>query len=225
MKRVGLWAVLVIGAALIVAPLSTGMFSKATAGQRMMKAFEPVMSDASVTTTEKDFRVVSGMATSMAPAMSPDRVARFDRYLQNMDPTIAESQAFIQGVATQLGTDPVTLSDTLGTDYPHLALMLAVMPQMRLDMAGMVGLMKENAAGFTAMPVTMSRFAGLIQTMRGQVTNFRKANALPPMGLLPWFLLVPGVLLALIAGGLLVLEYRRAQPFVEVPEGRTLRAA
>jgi hypothetical protein len=224
MKRVGLWAVLVIGAALIVAPLSTGMFSKATAGQRMMKAFEPIMTDASVTRAESDFAVVSRMATGLAPAMTPDRVARFDRYLQNMDPTIAESQAFIQGVATQLGTDPTTLSNTLGTDYPHLALMLAVMPQMRLDMAGMVGLMQKNAAGFAAMPVTMSRFAGLIQIMRSQVANFQKANALPPMGLLPWFLLVPGILLALIAG-LLIVEYRRAEPVVEVPERRTLRAA
>jgi hypothetical protein len=45
------WAVLVIGAALIVAPLAMGMPGKAAAGQRMLNDFHPLMQAQHVQTT------------------------------------------------------------------------------------------------------------------------------------------------------------------------------
>jgi hypothetical protein len=45
------WAVLVIGAALIIAPLAMGMPGKAAAGQRMLNAFHPLMAPAHVQKT------------------------------------------------------------------------------------------------------------------------------------------------------------------------------
>jgi hypothetical protein len=50
-RKVLWWAVLVIGAALIIAPLAMGMPGKAAAGQRMLNGFQPIMAPAHVQTT------------------------------------------------------------------------------------------------------------------------------------------------------------------------------
>ena len=210
MRRIGLWSILLVGVAMIAMPVATGMFSKASAGERVMKAFEPIMRDSSVTTTEGYYQQFKGLATDFAPAMAPERIARFQRYLDGMDPSIAESQVFIGQVATQLGMTPTELADLMGTNYAHLSLMLATLPQMRLDMAGMVAVMQKDGPGFATMPKAMAHFQGLVTTMRAEVSDFSKANSLLPMGLLPWFFVVPGILLVLIAGAMLFLAGRGA---------------
>jgi hypothetical protein len=43
MNRKLLWAVFVIGLALVIAPLSMSLPSKANAGERMLKGFQPIM--------------------------------------------------------------------------------------------------------------------------------------------------------------------------------------
>jgi hypothetical protein len=47
------WPVLVIGLALIVAPLAFSLPSKASAGQKMRDGFHPLMQPAAVATTVK----------------------------------------------------------------------------------------------------------------------------------------------------------------------------
>lgn len=210
MRKIGLWAIVVIGIALIAMPVATGMFSRASAGERVINSFKPIMKDASVTTTEGYFAQFKTLAADFAPAMAPERIARFQRYLDGMEPTIADSQAFIGELSTQLGMTPTELADLMGTSYPHLALMLATMPQMRLDMAGMVAVMTKDGPGFATMPTAMTHFQGLISTMRAEVADFAEVTRLPAMGLLPWFFMVPGILLVLIAGSILVFGMRAA---------------
>jgi hypothetical protein len=66
------WAVLVIGAALIVAPLAMGMPGKAAAGQRMLNAFHPLMTPAHVQTTatyyNETFVPLGAVATQFSKA-------------------------------------------------------------------------------------------------------------------------------------------------------------
>ena len=51
MNRKVLWAVLVIGAAMIVAPLAMALPSRSSSGQHMMKGFAPIMKADQVKTT------------------------------------------------------------------------------------------------------------------------------------------------------------------------------
>ena len=51
MNRKSMWAVLVIGLALVIAPLALSLPSKAGAGERMLNGFEPIMQPSQVQTT------------------------------------------------------------------------------------------------------------------------------------------------------------------------------
>ena len=51
MNRKGLWAILLIGLALVIAPLAMSLPTKASAGERMLNSFQPIMQPASVKTT------------------------------------------------------------------------------------------------------------------------------------------------------------------------------
>ena len=73
------WAVLVIGVALIVAPLAMGMPGKAAAGQRMLNGFYPIMQPASVQKTANYyttvFKPLGVVATQFTQAASNPQLA------------------------------------------------------------------------------------------------------------------------------------------------------
>ena len=48
MKRLFLWLLLVIGVALIIVPIASGMFDKTSKGETMVNTFRPIMQPASV---------------------------------------------------------------------------------------------------------------------------------------------------------------------------------
>jgi hypothetical protein len=48
----------------------------------------------------------------------------------------------------------------------------------------------------------------LVTTMQGNVSNYAAIDAMPRMSLFPWFFVVPGILIVLLAGGLLFAEWR-----------------
>jgi hypothetical protein len=72
------WAVLVIGAALIIAPLAMGMPGKAAAGQRMLNDFHPLMQAASVQKTaayyDNVFTPLGGVATQFTAASTDPKM-------------------------------------------------------------------------------------------------------------------------------------------------------
>ena len=78
------WAVLVIGVALIVAPLAMGMPGKAAAGQRMLNGFHPLMQPASVQKTADYYNNVFVPLGQITPLFSNANADKFQGYLQGM---------------------------------------------------------------------------------------------------------------------------------------------
>jgi hypothetical protein len=80
MNRKILWAVLVVGLALIVVPFAMSMPSKTAAGQRMLSDFQPIMQPASVQKTADYYDNVFTNLRPVALALTPATVARFQGY-------------------------------------------------------------------------------------------------------------------------------------------------
>lgn len=78
------WAVLVIGVALIVAPLAIGMPGKAAAGQRMLNDFQPLMAPAAVQKTAYYYNEVFTPLGQITPLFSAQNAAKFGGYMQGM---------------------------------------------------------------------------------------------------------------------------------------------
>ncbi len=78
------WAVLVIGVALVVAPLAMGMPGKAAAGQRMLNGFQPIMAPASVQKTSGYYYNVFVPFGKFAPMFSQANADKFSGYMQGM---------------------------------------------------------------------------------------------------------------------------------------------
>lgn len=84
MNRKVLWAVLVIGVALVVGPLALSLPSKASAGERMMGDFQPIMQRSQVNTTAYYYDRVFTPLGKVVPAMSAQNVAKFEAYVAAM---------------------------------------------------------------------------------------------------------------------------------------------
>jgi hypothetical protein len=88
--RTVLWAVLVIGLALVIAPLALSLPSKASAGERMLGDFQPIMRADQVDTTAYYYDSVFTPLGRVVPAMSAQNVARLQQDvngLKNVSPT------------------------------------------------------------------------------------------------------------------------------------------
>ncbi len=87
------WAVLVIGAALVIAPLAMGMPGKAAAGQRMLNDFHPLMQAASVQKTaayyDNVFVPLGGVAQQFTAASTdPQMQAQLKPLMPMLQPVI-----------------------------------------------------------------------------------------------------------------------------------------
>ena len=72
MNRKVLWAVLVIGAALVIAPFALSLPSKAGAGERMLGDFQPIMQPDQVRTTARRPGLRAGFSRLwFGPATNP----------------------------------------------------------------------------------------------------------------------------------------------------------
>jgi len=202
--------------ALIVFPVATGMFAKASAGERVMKAFEPVMSERSVQTSTRYYGLFKGVGTDFGPLMTQANVERFNAYVQGIQGTITDSGKFIPDLAQKLGMTPAQVNAFLAQNYPALSAMLANMPQMQTDMGGMVAVMTRDVQGFGQVTPALNHFDRLIKVMQPNVKDFAKANQMQPMGIMPWFLVGPGILITLLAGWLLYAEYGRRGAVVTI---------
>ena len=110
-----LWPVLVIGAALIVAPLAISLPSKASAGQKMLNGFHPLMQPTAVTTTVNYY---DHTFTALGPVATGGVVAS------------AEIPGLFAGLAGALHMTQPQLAGFLSTNYPALAQLLEKFPQL-----------------------------------------------------------------------------------------------
>ena len=172
MNRNVLWAVLAIGLALVIAPLAMSLPSKAAAGQRMLNGFQPIMQPDQVKTTAYYYNEVFVPLGQVTPMLSAQNVAKFQGYMQGFS---ALPKLLPPAAAKQA-------TPAFGA------------------FAGLLGVMQQNVGIFSQVPAGLTHYKPLVTTMQGNVDNFKQVNSLPDFRLFTWFFIVPGALLALLAG-------------------------
>ena len=197
MRRLTLSTLLVIGVGLIVAPLALSMFPRANDGETMVNQFRPIMQPAAVQTTVDYYNDVFTKLRPIALAMNQQTVATFNGYLQG-----------IKGMEQDLAKMPPALVRQLAAQYPAMAAMLKGLPQLDRDFGALLGLMSANVGTFERVPAGLDHYKPLVDTMQANVGNYQSVDALPRMGLFPWFFVVPGLLIVLAAAYLLVGDIR-----------------
>jgi hypothetical protein len=146
------FALVLVGAALIVFPLSTRMFERTPKGAQMISAFKPYMKPARLSSYETDVRQLR------------------------------------DGVTQAAANGPALLS-------PHASIAAA---QTRFQASN------PQVAEFARQwPAIDKRLSGLLGTIEANRSNYDAVAALPRFTLFPWFFIVPGALLILLAAGAL----------------------
>jgi hypothetical protein len=175
------WPVLVIGVLLIVLPLAVSMPSRASAGQKLLAAFHPIMQPAAVQKTVnydvQTFAPLGPFATG-AVAAAP------------------EVPTLVSTLATALHLPAAQVSALLAHQTPVLSGILTHFPQL--------------VPIFKNVPPGLAWYKPIVNTMNAQQKNFAAVDALPNFNLLSWFFIIPGILLVLCAGFGLLLGRRHA---------------
>jgi hypothetical protein len=203
MRRFTLTVLLVIGAALIVAPLSMSMFSRANDGQKMVNAFRPLMQPAHVQTTADYYYNTFAKLRPIALAMNQQTIDRFNGYLQGIKGMEADAAKFMPALAAFHMTPA-----QFAKQFPAMAAMLQGLPRMEKDFAGLLALLGPNVQTFANVPPGLDWYKPLVQTMQQNTGTYASVDALPPFGTFPWFFLIPGILIVLAALYLLVGDVR-----------------
>jgi hypothetical protein len=200
MCRKLLWPVLAIGLLLVVAPFVISLPSKASAGERMMNGFQPIMQPKQVQITADYYDNVFTKLRPIALAFNANTVGRFTNYQKGLAALQKEEPNLIPALATGLGMTPQQVQQFLAQQFPAFAQMLEALPQMNTDFTNMVGLMQENVGTFKRVPAGLDHYKPLVRTMQANVDNYKQVNSLPSFRLFAWFFVVPGLLLIAIAG-------------------------
>lgn len=114
--------ILIVGAALIIAPFGYKMFDRAPAGADMMKDFEPVLTRPNVTTFQGHMQTFGGMQSDM----------------KKMIP------AFAQG----MGMTEDQLNQMMQQQFPALARGMGEMDRMGGDFTKVISVMDRNVDNF-----------------------------------------------------------------------------
>ncbi|MHB1390091.1 MAG: hypothetical protein ACYCXF_02505 [Thermoleophilia bacterium] len=146
--------ILIVGVALLVAPVGYKMFDRAPAGANMMKDFEPVLTRPNVTT--------------------------FQGHMQTFGAMQADMKKMLPALAKQMGMTDAALNGMMQQQFPGVANGINQMDKMGQD------------------------FSRVITVMDTNVDNFQKADQLP-MRTMPWFFVIAGVALIVLAGAQLVM--------------------
>jgi hypothetical protein len=200
MNRKLSWAVLVIGLALVIAPLAMSLPSKANAGERMMNSFEPIMNPVQVNKTAYYYDEVFVPLGRVTPMMSTQNLAKFQAYLKGFGGMKGDAAKLVPLLAQALRMTPAQVQMLMSKRLPTMAAMLRNLPQMRRDFGGLLGTMQRNVAIFSQVPAGLNHYRPLVTTMQANVDNYRQVNSLPSFRLFAWFFIVPGALLILLSG-------------------------
>lgn len=195
MARRAWWAVVAVGLLMIVAPFALGIPGKASAGQRMMDGFRPLMQQANVDRTAAYYNDVFVPLGQVVPAMSQDSVDRFVAYVQGFTALGVDAQHLVPALAQAMNMTTADVQAFMAAQFPAMSQVLQNLPAMQADFDSLVTLMASNVGIFERVPAGLTHYKPLVTTMQGNVANFDKADQLPPMGLFTWFFVVPGVVL------------------------------
>lgn len=210
MTRKVLWAVLVIGVAMIAAPLAMSLPGRSSAGQRMIDDFHPIMQADSVKTTYDYYYDVFVPLRAVVPAVSKENVAKFEGYLAGIEGMQADTAKLVPALAQQLGMTEQQVQQFFGGEFPAMAQMLAGLPQLGKDFGDLLGVMGSNVEIFERVPPGLDHYKPLVETMNANIDNYAKIDALPNFKLFTWFFIVPGILLVLLSGAGLAQSRRAA---------------
>jgi hypothetical protein len=200
MERKVLWPVLVIGLALVIVPFALGMPGKTAAGQRMLNDFRPLMQADAVATTASYYNDVFVPLGKVAPALNAQTVAKFQAYGQGFAGMRTDGEKLVPALAQAMHMTPAQVQAMLAKQFPHMAAILATLPTMSKDFAQLIGLMAGNTQVFAKVPAGLAWYQPLVTTMQGNVSDYQSVDSLPNFNLFTWFFVIPGILLALLAG-------------------------
>ncbi len=197
MNRKLLWAMLVIGLGLVIAPFAIGLPGKAAAGQRMMNGFQPIMQPDQVATTA---RYYNDVFVPLGTVTSAQNLAKFQAYLKGFGGMQTDAAKLVPLLAQAMHMTPAQVQAVMATQLPSMAAMLQNLPAMQRDFGGLLGTMQQNVGIFSQVPAGLAHYEPLVTTMQTNVDNYRQVNSLPDFRLFTVFFIVPGALLILLAG-------------------------
>ncbi len=200
MNRKVLWAVLVIGLALVIAPFALSLPGKAAAGERMMNGFQPIMQPDQVKTTAAYYNDVFVPLGKVTPMMSAQNVAKFQAYLKGFGGMQTDAGELVPMLAQAMQMSPAQVQTMMATQLPAMSAMLQNLPAMQRDFGGLLGTMHANVGIFSRVPAGLQHYEPLVTTMQANVDNYEQVSSLPDFRLFTVFFVVPGVLLILLAG-------------------------
>jgi hypothetical protein len=200
MNRKILWGVLVIGLALIVAPLALSLPSKSAAGERMLNGFQPIMQPDQVSTTARYYNDVFVPLGKVAPMMSAANVAKFQGYLGGFKGMQSDAAKLLPLLAQTLHMTPAQVQAMMAAQLPAMSSTLQALPQMQADFALLIGAMQANTGIFAQVPAGLKHYQPLVTTMQANVDNYAQVNSLPDFRMFSVFFIVPGALLVLLSG-------------------------
>ena len=116
------WGVLVIGVALIVAPLAMGLPGKSAAGERMINDFQPIMAPDQVQKTADYYYNVFVPLGQITPMYTNANAAKFQNYLAGMQAAglqipPAAAKDFTQLVGTMKAAVPIASQVPAGLSH------------------------------------------------------------------------------------------------------------
>ena len=200
MNRKVLWAVLVIGLALVIAPLALSLPSKTAAGQRMLNGFQPIMQPDQVQLTANYYNHVFVPLGKVTPMMSTKNLAKFQAYLPGFTGMQVDAAKLVPLLSQALHMTPAQVQQMMSKQLPSMAGMLQNLPAMQRDFGGLLGTMQGNVDIFSQVPAGLKHYKPLVTTMQANVNNYKQVNSLPDFRLFSFFFIVPGALLMLLAG-------------------------
>ena len=200
MSRKVLWGVLAIGLVLVIAPFALSLPSKASAGERMLNGFQPIMQPDQVATTARYYNDVFVPLGTVTPMMSAKNLAKFQAYLKGFGGMQTDAATLVPLLAQAMNMTPAQVQAMMATQLPSMTAMLQSMPQMQRDFGGLMGTMQQNVGIFSQVPAGLEHYQPLVSTMQANVDNYRQVSSLPDFRLFAVFFIVPGVLLILLAG-------------------------
>jgi hypothetical protein len=200
MNRKVLWGVLAIGLVLVITPFALSLPSKASAGERMMTGFQPIMQPDQVGTTARYYNDVFVPLGSVTPMMSAENVAKFQAYLKGFGGMQTDAAKLVPLLAQAMNMTPAQVQAMMATQLPSMAAMLQSLPQMQRDFGGLLGTMQQNVGIFSQVPAGLDHYQPLVSTMQANVDNYEQVSSLPDFRLFTVFFIVPGLLLILLAG-------------------------
>jgi len=173
--RVSLWSIIAIAAVLIVIPFAIGLPGKASAGQTMLDDLHSLMQPASVNKTVYYF-------DSTFVPLRPVAVGAVQ--------AAGETPKLIDALAGPLHMTPTHVQRFLAASFPATAGLLHGLPQLEPI--------------FANVPPGLNHYQPLVKAIKANVGNYAQVDGLPDLRLFTWILVIPGVLLALLAGRMLL---------------------